>query len=315
MRKTCLVTGGAGNLACQLSWRLADQFDKLVLVDLADQPVAAIAPSAVYERSDLLDESAMSALLRQYNPQAIVHLASLLSGRCEQDRRQGWLVNCDGFLGLMEQAVIARVETVLFPSSLAAYGGRLVDPLPEDAPQWPDGLYGVTKLTCERLGAYYQRRHGLIFRCLRLPIVVSPFAPAGAASAYASRAFIEAVEKGRFTFRVRPETRTSLMYVEDALDALLRLLIAPAQQLKYPVYNIQAISATAQEIADCIAARLPNARLTFDPDPEIAALIESWPRCVIDDSARNDWRWQPRYDLDRLADHFLEKLLSRGAVS
>ncbi len=315
MGKTCMITGGAGNLACQLSRRLAGQFDHLVLVDLAERPVAAIPPSAVYERGDVLDVATIQALLRRYRPQCIVHLASLLSGSCEQDRRRGWQVNCDGTLGLIELCLAEQVGTLLFPSSLAAYGGGLDDPVPEDAPQWPDGIYGVTKLACERLGVYYQRRHGLDFRCLRLPIVVSPFAPAGAASAFASRAFVDSVASGGFTFRVRPGTRASLVYIEDALDALVRLLTAPAERLTRRIYNIQALSPSAQEIADCIAVRLPQARLAFDPDPAVADLIESWPRRLIDESARRDWGWQPRYDLAGLADHFLKSLQSKGSAT
>ena len=43
MPDTCFITGGAGNLACQLTHLLAEQFDRLVLFDLATQPVAEVA--------------------------------------------------------------------------------------------------------------------------------------------------------------------------------------------------------------------------------------------------------------------------------
>ena len=231
MSKTCLITGGTGNLACQLSSPAGRPVRPSGAGRPGRRPVAATAAAAVYRRCDLVDEPALGTVLRRHRPQAIIHLASLLSGSCEQDRRRGWLVNCDGTLGLLELALAEGVETILFPSSLASYGGLVADPLPEDAAQWPDSLYGVTKLACERLGVYYQRRHGLDFRCLRLPIVVSPFAPSGAASAYASRAFVESAAAGRFVFRVRPDTRAALLYVEDALDALVGLLTAPAECL------------------------------------------------------------------------------------
>ncbi|HEY1785339.1 MAG TPA: NAD-dependent epimerase/dehydratase family protein [Pirellulales bacterium] len=308
MSKTCLITGGAGNLACQLSWHLASKFDRLLLVDLAARPVAATAPAAEYVTADVLDEPALGSLLARHRPTAIVHLASLLSGSCEHDRRLAWRVNCDGMLGLLELSLQHGVGTFLFPSSVASYGGELPDLLPEDAAQWPDGLYGVTKIAGERLGVYYQRAHGLDFRSLRLPIVVSRYAPPGAASAYASRAFIEAVQQGRFAFPVRPRACVSLMYVEDALRALVGLLEAPQERLSRRVYNVQSISPTAQEIAAAIQARLPHAELTFDPHPTQADLVERWPREVVDASARHDWGWQPRFDLETLADHFLEEL-------
>lgn len=36
---TCLITGGAGNLACQLTWPLAEMFDRVVLFDVAAEPL------------------------------------------------------------------------------------------------------------------------------------------------------------------------------------------------------------------------------------------------------------------------------------
>src|SRR5262249_18011254 len=160
----------------------------------------------VYVRGDLTKPAEVQRLLQEYQPHTILHLASLLSGSCEQDRQRGWQVNVDGGFALFEEALQAGVRKIFFPSSLAAYGGKVPDPLPEDFPQWPAGLYGVSKVACERLGIYYHQQHGLDFRCLRLPVVISRYAAAGAASAYASRAFIEAVRSGRFVFQVQPTT-------------------------------------------------------------------------------------------------------------
>ena len=42
---TCLITGGAGNLACQLSWALSEQFEKIVLFDLAAAPIGQVSPT------------------------------------------------------------------------------------------------------------------------------------------------------------------------------------------------------------------------------------------------------------------------------
>ena len=99
-----------------------------------------------------------------------------------------------------------------------------------------------------------------------------------------------------------------MMYVEDALGALMDLLAAPQERLSRRVYNVQGISPTAQEIAAAIQARLPNVELTFDPHPTQADMVERWPKVVIDASARHDWGWLPRFDLETLADHFLEEL-------
>jgi threonine 3-dehydrogenase len=308
MGKTYLITGGAGNLACQLSFVLATDADRIILLDTAPKPIAPTAAPCIYLRSDLTQFSELRVAMAEYKPDWVLHLASLLSGSTEQDRRRGWRVNADGTFAVLEAMMETGVRKVFFPSSLAAYGGQLPDPLPEDYPQWPTGLYGVTKVACERLGVYYHEKHGVDFRCVRLPAVISRHAPAGAASAYSSRAFIESVQTGKFVFQVRPTTRVAQVYVRDALEGIVALLRAPEEKLTRRVYNICGLVSSAQEIADAVAARVPTAELRFEPDPALVALIESWPARLADDSARRDWGWQPIYDLPRLADDMLADL-------
>lgn len=301
----CLITGGAGNLACQLTWELAPRFGRLVLLDVAPGPVGAVSPRAVYERGDLLDADRLDAVLRRHQPAAVIHLASLLSGSCEEDRPRAWQVNMDGSFALFEAALRHGSPAVLFASTIAAFGGPPPPVLTDDTPQWPEGLYGVTKMAVERLGVYYQRRHGLDFRCLRIPITVSRHAPAGAASALASRAFVEAARGAAFTFRARPDTRLALVHVRDVLRGLDALLDAPEARLSRRVYNLGSMTVTPAEIAGAIRRRRPAADLRFEPDPAVADLLAGWPGVVDDAAARRDWGWAPQFDLERTADDFL----------
>lgn len=302
---TCLITGGAGNLACQLSWELADRFDRVVLLDVAARPVGPTAPVACFEQSDLLDARGLDEIFERHQPTTVIHLASLLSGSCEQDRHLAWKVNMDGTFGLFEAALRHGRPAVLFASSVAAFGGRLPDVLTDDTPQWPATLYGVTKMAAERLGGYYHGKHGLDFRCVRLPITVSRHAPAGAASAIASHAFLEAARIGRFTFTARPDTPLALIYVRDVLNAFTSLLAAPAAGLSQRVYNIAGMKTTPREIAEAIERRLPEATLDFEPDDAVDRVLASWPGEIDDSTARRDWQWRPAWDLGRMADDFL----------
>ncbi len=102
---TCLITGGAGNLARQLTWPLAERFDRIVLLDVAAGPIGPTAPNAVFERGDLLDARSLEAVFVRHEPAAVIHLASLLSGSCEHDRGRAWQVNMDGIFGLFEAAL------------------------------------------------------------------------------------------------------------------------------------------------------------------------------------------------------------------
>jgi threonine 3-dehydrogenase len=305
---TCLITGGAGNLASQLSWTLSGSYERIVLFDVATKPVAEIAPSATFERGDLLDPRQLDALFVRHRPTAVIHLASLLSGSCEEDRPRGWAVNMDGTFALFEAVLRHGKPIVVFASSVAAFGGKMAELLTDDTPQWPDGLYGVTKMAAERLGVYHHRRHGVDFRCLRLPITVSRFAPRGAASAIASHAFVEAARKGEFTFRARPDIPLALIYVADVLRAFSSLMSAPSADLSQRVYNLEAIPATLADIAGALSRHLPGAELRFEPDPAISALLASWPARIDDSAARRDWRWRPAFDLESMAADFLDAL-------
>jgi threonine 3-dehydrogenase len=301
--RTCLITGAAGNLARGLIPLLAKKFDRLVLFD-QELPRYVSAP-ADFRCGDLRDSAHIEELFAADRPDAIVHLASLLSGSSERDRVCAWQVNATGTFFLLEAALRHGARKFLFTSTVAAFGSQVPDPLTDDAPQWPDGLYGVTKVTCERLGVYYHRRHGLDFRCLRVPIILSPFAPRGAASAVASQAFLESARRGQFTFPTRPDTRLALIYFDDALRAMASLLLAPGERLTQRVYNIHGMSATPREIAHAIQARIPAADLQFDPDPAVADLLASWPGAIDDSRARTDWGWRPQFDLERAADKML----------
>ena len=306
--QTYLLTGGAGNLACQMTFLLAHRGIRSVLFDVAEQPVAATSNGCQYIRGDVTNTEQLESVLRDTNPQTILHFASLLSAKSEQDRRAAWSINVDGAFRLMEVALRNGVNSIFFPSSLAAYGGEVPTTVPENFPQWPDGLYGVTKVAIERLGVYYHRQHGLDFRCIRLPIVVSPYAHPGAASSYASLAISEAAIKGQFTFHVRPTCRPAIIYIKEVLQAILNLIAAPRDRLTQCVYNIQAISPTAAELAEAIRKFLPDAQMEFQPRAKVANLIDSWPIVFDDIRARTDWDWQPSFNLTTMVQDFIQEL-------
>ncbi|MEI6715273.1 MAG: NAD-dependent epimerase/dehydratase family protein [Verrucomicrobiota bacterium] len=304
----CLITGGAGNLACQLSWTLAEKFERILLFDRATAPTGKISPVSEFVQGDLLNEQQIVELFKEHKPTAVIHLASLLSGSCEQDRSLAWNVNMDGTFSLFETALRHGMPKVLFASSVAAFGGPLPDVLTDDTPQWPETLYGVTKMAVERLGCYYHKRHGLDFRCIRLPITISRHAPRGAASALVSHAFIEAVHSGKFVFAARPETKLAAIYVRDLLRGFGDLLSAPESTLTRRVYNIGGFSTTPDEIAAAIKNRLPQASLEFCPDDAVDSVLRAWPGTIDDSAARQDWQWRPEWNIDRTADDFLTLL-------
>ena len=146
-----LITGGAGNIACQLTHRLPPS-SEILLTDIAEKPLSTPSENSRYQVSSICDDQAITECIKTFQPDVILHFASLLSGQSEADRKTAWDVNMQGAFSLLEAAVNHDVQRVIFPSSLASFGTPLPDPLPEDYPQWPRGFYGFTKASVERLG-------------------------------------------------------------------------------------------------------------------------------------------------------------------
>jgi threonine 3-dehydrogenase len=288
-----------------VAWALEKRFDRLILTDIVPAFTSPAPPNAIYEQMDIGDFARLERLVQTHRPNAIIHLASLLSASSEKDRRKTWHINTTATLEIIEQALRLSNCRVLFASTLATYGGHLPKLVGEDEPQWPSTLYGVTKVACERLGAYAREAQGLDFRCVRLPIILSPQAPPAALSAMVSRAFVESMENGRFVFHARPETLVASLYVKDVISGFVDLLEAPCERIAQPVYNLAGYTATLADFSAAILKRLPRVEHRFEPDPDIEGVLAGWPGALDDAPARRDWGWNHRFDLEATADDFL----------
>jgi len=171
--------------------------------------------------------------------------------------------------------------------------------VPDDYAQHPLSMYATSKVCNERLGEYYHRRFGLDFRAVRFPAIIGPGRAATAGwTAYTSVA-IEASAKGQpFTIRADWETTTDVVYVKDAAHSMIDLASAKASRLTRRYYNLHGHLITASELVEAIKRVIPEAQLTFAPDPVIVEGTKTMPRQLDDSMARRDWGWRPRYSLD-----------------
>ncbi len=306
-----LIMGGAGSIGSRLAAALVTRGDEVLSFDVSDEPVV---PSAAYARvttriGSVQDAAAVDEVVAEFRPDVIFHLAAILSGLAEENSELAWRVNVDGTRHVLEAARGFGTPKVVFTSTVATYGAGLPEPISEDAPQWPAGLYGVTKVLGERLGVYYHQRFGLDFRAVRLAAMVAPTAPAGgAASAFVCDLFVNAVREGGYDLYVYPTTRVPIVWVDDVVGALQLLNDADEGNLSRRVYHIIGAGPSVQEMVDAVQARLPHARLRFDIDPVRADIVDSWPSRMDDSAARADWGWQPRFDLERMTAANLEVL-------
>lgn len=306
--ETVLITGGNGNLGRLLAERLLAAGNRVVKFDLPGSEPASARAGEILVSGDIRDTALLQRLFDEHRPHTIYHLASLLSGSSEADLPAAWDINASASFRLMNLAHESGAGKLFFASTAASYGPVEPDPMPLDYPQWPENMYGATKVAVERMGVYFKQKHGLDFRCLRFPLVVSPFAPAGAVSAFPSHAFKAACNGQPFSFPVAASTGISALFLEDVIDSIVDYSAADAGRLSQHVYNLHAFYLSAGMVAKAAAQRFPGFDFRFEPVAAVERLISSWPDVVDDSAARHDWGWQPAFDFDRSVNRICELL-------
>jgi nucleoside-diphosphate-sugar epimerase len=327
MRKpVVLITGAGGEIGHGLVARLAGTGSPIITLDVSRLD-ASLAPLVAREfTGSITDLSLLERMLAEFEVDRIFHLAALLSTRSEFTPVAAHHVNVEGTLNLLEFAQgqgesHGRPVVFIYPSSIAAYGLPSLEAknragaVTEDQFAHPTTMYGCNKLYCEQLGAYYARRYKQLsadaiphvdFRCVRFPGLISAVTmPAGGTSDYAPE-MIHAAAKGEaYDCFVRPDTRIPFMAMPDGVDALLTLAGSSRDRLTRTAYNLTAFNPSAAEICDVVRAAFPDARIGFKVDVKRQGIVDSWPAAVDDSAARADWRFAPKYDLDRAFREYL----------
>ena len=309
-----LVTGAAGQVGTDLLHLLSDQGHELSCFDLALRP-DNVPTTVDWRRGNVANQGELFEYVEEMRPEVAYHLAALLSATGESFPHRAYTVNMVGTRNLLEAARLFHVRQVMYASTIAVFGPGLPDPVPNDVGLLPTTMYGVTKVAGELLGAYYFTRWGLDFRGVRFPGLINAGIPGGGTTDYALFMYVEGIRSGRYECYVGTESMVPMMYMPDALRALMMLSEAPREQLRRCIYNIAAMSPTAEDFANAVRARVDGVEITYAVDPARQAILDSWPRRVDDSFARDEWGWRHEYDLDAMSDDLVPKIRSMLAGS
>ena len=167
------------------------------------------------------------------------------------------------------------------------------------------------------MGNYYYGKLGLDVRGLRLPGVISwKTEPTAGTTDYAVEMFYGAIENDYYECYLRSDTMLPMMYMPDAISALMNLADANTINLKHHAdFNVNSMSFTPSELADAIRKRLPDFRIEYEIDPLRQGIADSWPDKLDDTVARNEWGWSPKFGLDELVDDMIKNLSIKLGVA
>ena len=308
-----LVTGSAGQLGSELVPALRQRYgnDNVVAAWRRSPLTPEVADSGPSIQLDVADQSSVERAILDHGIDSLYHLGSLLSVAAEANRTLSHRVNIIGLLNVLEAACAASLQRVIIPSSIAAFGlDTPHDNTPNETLQRPTSLYGISKVFGELMGNYFFERVGLDVRGVRLPGVVSwKVEPGGGTTDYAVDAFYGAIRDGRYTCYLRPGTYLPMMYVPDAIKALVEVAEADVSRLQHHAdYNVNSMSFEPEELAEAIRRRVPHFSMDYDVDPLRQYIADSWPNSLDDTVARQEWDWQPDYGLDAMVDDMYENL-------
>jgi UDP-glucose 4-epimerase len=308
-----LVTGSAGHLGEALVRVLGQEGHDVRGLDILASAFTGVVGS-------IADRAVVRDCVRGVD--AVLHAATLHKPHVGSHGRADFVeTNVTGTLNLLEESVAAGVERFVFTSTTSAFGRALTPPpgapaawITEDVAPVPRNIYGVTKTAAEDLCELVHRDH-------RLPCLILR----------TSRFFPEADDRDdvRASYDDANLKVNELLYrrvdLEDVVSAH-RLALERAPEIGFGRYIVSATTPfTRDDLAELRTDAPAVVRRRF---PHYEAVYErrgwrmfpSLERVYVNERARRELGWVPRYDfahvLDRLevgGDHRSALAVSVGA--
>ncbi len=306
-----LITGALGQIGTELTNRLVQLHGKEnVVASGLDRWDKSLTSAGYYERMDVSNTQLVRQVVKDYGITTVYHLASLLSGTSERQPLFAWRLNVEPLLNFCEMAKEGLLKKIFWPSSIAVFGtGIPKENVGQDVVLNPTTVYGISKLAGEKWCEYYHNTFGVDVRSIRYPGLISWKTPAGGGTTdYAVEIFYEAIEEGKYTSFITENTAMPMLYMDDAINATLKLMQTPKENLTvHSSYNLGGMSFTPKELATEIKKEIPDFEITYEPDFR-QAIADSWPASIDDSVAKKDWDLSYEFDLPAMTKEMIKNL-------
>ena len=313
--KRILITGALGQIGSELVVKLNEIYgeENVFPTDIRKVEDNAICNHPNFQILDVLEMDRFMELAEESKADTLIHMAALLSAVAEEKPLVAWHINMQGLVNALE---VAREHKLQFftPSSIGAFGPDTPKVgTPQDTIQRPTTMYGVTKVAGELLCDYYYTRFGVDTRGVRFPGLISYVTPPGGGTTdYAVQIYYDAITDGKYVCNIPQGVKMDMMYMPDAIQAIIDLMEADASKLVHRnAFNISGMSFEPEEIAASIKKVMPGFEMTYDVNPTLERIANSWPDELDTSAAREEWNFKTEYDLDKMTVDMIEKLSAK----
>jgi nucleoside-diphosphate-sugar epimerase len=217
--KRVLVIGATGFVGCRLVERLVRNQGAAVTALVRNFSSASRIGRFPIQmvHGDVLDPGGLRDIMAEAD--VVIHCAYGTAGDASLQKR----VTVSGTKNVLQASLEARVERIVYLSSLAVYGVPADGDLTEESPRRPAGtLYADSKLEAERLALQFIQRHRAPISILQPSIIYGPYGPlwtVGVLRSLASTGQI-LVDGGKGL--------CNAVYVDDVVSAILLAATHPA---------------------------------------------------------------------------------------
>ena len=249
MAPPIVVTGAAGFIGMHTCSRLLSDGATVVGIDnLNDYYDPALKEARIqelsteagfrFQRQDLCEPGAFTALMARERPTQVVHLAAQPGIRHSVNHPHAYVQsNIVGFLNVLEACRLHPVDHLVYASSSSVYGADATLPFRAEEPSVHSlNVYAATKLSGELLAHAYANLHRLPTTGLRFFTVYGPWGRPDMALFSFTRAILAGESIPVFN---HGDMARDFTYVDDIVEGMIRILgRPPAETPPFRVANI-----------------------------------------------------------------------------